>query len=279
MNRKKALQLTAIVLSVILVASLVIFFVSRDRSDIPESSSNTVLLSETSTASTKPLTSTSTTKASETQKTSVESTVKTTAKTTVPTTKKKTPKSPSSKNVDILVNANNPVPDDWKVDLVELRNGNQIDKRAYPSLQKMMDDARAEGYNPLICSSYRSTSYQQKLFDNSVQAKKNSGMSEKKAIKETEKWIAVPGTSEHETGLAVDIVSLENQNLDNSQLNSACQKWLMKHCYDYGFILRYPKDKTKVTGIGFEPWHYRYVGYDIAQYIKKNGICLEEYKK
>lgn len=277
MNRKKALQLTAIALSVILVASLVIFFVSRDRSDIPESSSNTILSSETLTASTKPLTST--TKASETQKTSVKSTVKTTAKTTVQTTKKKTQKPPSSKNVDILVNANNPVPDDWKVDLVELRNGNQIDKRAYPSLQKMMDDARAEGYNPLICSSYRSTSYQQKLFDDSVRAKKNSGMSEKKAIKETEKWIAVPGTSEHETGLAVDIVSLENQNLDNSQLNSACQKWLMKHCYDYGFILRYPKDKTKVTGIGFEPWHYRYVGYDIAQYIKKNGICLEEYKK
>ena len=181
-------------------------------------------------------------------------------------------------SIDILVNAKNPIPDDWTVDLVQLRNGHQIDRRAYDSLQKMMDDARVKGWNPLICSSYRTTAYQQKLFDNRVERMINQGMSEKEAIKDTEKWIAIAGTSEHETGLAVDIVTLENQNLDSSQLDSECQKWLMAHCYDYGFILRYPKDKKEITGIDFEPWHYRYVGYDIAQYIKKNGICLEEYK-
>ena len=279
MNRKKALQLTAIVLSVILVASLVVFFVSRDRFDVPESSSSVTLSSETTTAPTTTKRSTSTTKVTTTQKASVESTVTTTTQTTVQTTKKKTPNPPSSQNVDILVNADNPVPDDWKVDLVEIQNGYQIDKRAYDSLKKMLDDAKANGYNPLICSSYRSTSYQQKLFNNRVQRMKKQGMSEKEAIADTEKWIAIPGTSEHETGLAVDIVTVENQNLDDSQLKSKCQQWLMKHCYDYGFILRYPKDKTKITGIGFEPWHYRYVGYDVAQYIKENGICLEEYKK
>ena len=268
MDKKKALQITAIALSVILVASLVIFLVSRNGSDIPESSSNTISSSETFSSTSEPSTSeTSSTKSS------TESTSKAT---TASTTK---PKKPSSNGVDILVNAKNPIPDDWTVDLVQLKNGHQIDRRAYDSLQKMMDDARAKGWNPLICSSYRTTSYQQQLFNNRVQRMKNQGMSEKEAIADTEKWIAIPGTSEHETGLAVDIVTSENQNLDNSQLNSACQKWMMEHCYDYGFILRYPENKTKITGIDFEPWHYRYVGYDIAQYIKQNGICLEEYKK
>ena len=273
MNKKKAIQLTAIVLSVLLVASLVVFLVSRDSSDMPESSSNTILSSQISSSTSKP--STSETSTTSTTKQSTESTSK---QTTESTTKKK-PEKPSSSGVDILVNAKNPIPDDWTVNLVQLNNGHQIDKRAYDSLQKMLNDARAKGWNPLICSSYRTTSYQQQLFDNRVQRMKNQGMSEKEAIADTEKWIAIPGTSEHETGLAVDIVTVENQNLDNSQLNSACQKWMMEHCYDYGFILRYPEDKTKITGIDFEPWHYRYVGYDIAQYIKQNGICLEEYKK
>ncbi|MDE6659515.1 MAG: M15 family metallopeptidase [Eubacterium sp.] len=279
MNRKKALIITAIALSVVLVASLVIFFVTRDDSDMPESSSSVASSSETTTTTTTTTTpSTSTTKETTTQKPSAESTT-TTTQTTVSTTKKKTKKPQSSKNADILVNSNNPVPDDWKVDLVEIQNGYQVDKRAYDSLKKMLNDAKAKGYNPLICSSYRTTAYQQKLFDNRVNRMKKQGMSEKEAIADTEKWIAIPGTSEHETGLAVDIVTVENQNLDDSQLKSKCQQWLMKHCYDYGFILRYPKDKTKITGIGFEPWHYRYVGYDVAQYIKENGICLEEYKK
>lgn len=270
MNKKKAIQLTAIVLSVILVASLVIFFVSRDNSDMPESSSNTISSSQT--------TASSTSKPSTTETSSAKPTTESTTRATTESTTKK-PQKPSSSGVDILVNAKNPIPDDWTVNLVQLKNGHQIDKRAYDSLQKMLDDARAKGWNPLICSSYRTTSYQQQLFDNRVQRMKNQGMSEKEAIADTEKWIAVPGTSEHETGLAVDIVTVENQNLDNSQLNSACQKWMMEHCYDYGFILRYPENKTKITGIDFEPWHYRYVGYDIAQYIKQNGICLEEYKK
>lgn len=272
MRKKKAIQLTAIVLTVILVASLVVFFVSRENESFPESSSNTVSSSEAS-SETSSETSSSTTTTTTTTET------KSTTKSTSKTTTKSSTKKPSSSDVDILVNAKNPIPDDWSVNLVKLTNGNQIDKRAYNSLQKMMDDARAKGWNPLICSSYRSTSYQQKLFDDRVQQMKKQGMSEKEAIKDTEKWIAVPGTSEHETGLAVDIVTLENQNLDNSQLKSECQKWLMEHCYDYGFILRYPKDKVKITGIGFEPWHYRYVGYEAAQYIKQNGICLEEYKQ
>lgn len=267
MSKKKTIQITAVVLSVVLTAVIVIILTAeRNTTEPEESSSNRISSSETSSSTTLPSTS-------ETSSTTKPQTESSTKKPVESTTDK-----PSSSGVDILVNSKNPLPDDWTVHLVKLRNGHQIDRRAYNSLQKMMDDARAKGWNPLICSSYRTTSYQQKLFDDRVQLMKKKGMSEKDAIQDTEKWIAIPGTSEHETGLAVDIVTLENQNLDNSQLNSACQRWMMEHCYDYGFILRYPEDKVNITGIGFEPWHYRYVGYDAAQYIKKNGICLEEYK-
>lgn len=179
--------------------------------------------------------------------------------------------------VEMLVNDSNPIPDDWEVDLVELKNGHKVDRRAYDSLQKMFDDARANGYEPFICSSYRTNEKQTTLFNNKVDKYKAQGMSEADAIAAARKWVAYPGTSEHQTGLALDIVTVENQNLDESQLNSECQLWLMEHCYDYGFILRYPEDKKELTGIDFEPWHYRYVGYDAAQIIKEKGICLEEY--
>lgn len=267
MDKKKIIQIAAIAAVVVVIAAVIIVAVTKDNRKEPESSFSSASSSEEVSSDI------STESSTESSSSTTEST---TAGTTKPAVKKP---SSSSSNVDILVNAKNPIPDDWKVDLVQLKNGHQIDRRAYDSLQKMMDDARAKGWNPLICSSYRTTSYQQQLFDNRVQRMKNQGMSEKEAIKDTEKWIAIPGTSEHETGLAVDIVTVENQNLDNSQLNSACQKWMMEHCYDYGFILRYPEDKVSITGIDFEPWHYRYVGYDIAQYIKQQGICLEEYKQ
>ena len=89
--------------------------------------------------------------------------------------------------------------------------------------------------------------------------------------------IAIPGTSEHEIGLAVDIFSEENTELDESQERTRTQQWLMRHCHEYGFILRYPKGKSDLTGIVYEPWHYRYVGVDIATDIMKNQLCLEEY--
>lgn len=267
MDKKKIIQIAAIAAVVVIIATVIIVAVTKDNGKEPNSSKESLTSSEE-------LSSGSTTDNSDEASSSVQES--SSSETTNPPATKP---SASASNVDILVNAKNPIPDDWKVDLVQLKNGHQIDRRAYDSLQKMMDDARAKGWNPLICSSYRTTSYQQQLFDNRVQRMKNQGMSEEDAIKDTEKWIAIPGTSEHETGLALDIVTVENQNLDNSQLNSECQKWMMEHCYDYGFILRYPKDKVSITGIDFEPWHYRYVGYDIAQYIKQQGICLEEYKQ
>ena len=89
--------------------------------------------------------------------------------------------------------------------------------------------------------------------------------------------MAIPGTSEHEIGLAVDIVDDNYQMLENEQENTPVQKWLKKNCWKYGFILRYPENKKKITGVIYEPWHYRYVGKTAAKEIMSKGICLEEY--
>lgn len=177
----------------------------------------------------------------------------------------------------ILVNASNPIPKDWKTDLVQLKDGQSIDRRAYGSLQKMLDDARAQGLDPLICSGYRTKELQTKLFNDQVNTYQNQGLSKEDAKKKAAVWIAVPGTSEHQTGLAVDIYSVGNQRLDRSQEKTAVQKWLIKNCWKYGYILRYPSDKRKITGIGYEPWHYRYVGKRAAKAIYKQHVCLEEY--
>ena len=102
------------------------------------------------------------------------------------------------------------------------------------------------------------------------------GRTQEEAEAEAGTVVAVPGTSEHELGLAVDICDSENQNLDESQLETLTQQWLIEHCWDYGFILRYPVDKSEITGIIYEPWHYRYVGRK-TQKIHESGLCLEEY--
>ncbi len=180
-------------------------------------------------------------------------------------------------DLTVLVNADNPVPPDWKTEIVELGKNQSVDSRAYDDLQKMLSDARKAGFNPLICSSYRTQEKQTRLFENKVKSYKKEGYSDKKAKELALNWVAYPGNSEHQTGLALDIVSKENQILDESQLKSECQQWLMKNSYKYGFILRYPQDKTDITGIDFEPWHYRYVGKKAAGDIYSKSICLEEY--
>lgn len=185
--------------------------------------------------------------------------------------------SDSDEDLTVLVNADNPVPSDWKTDIVDLGKNQSVDRRAYDDLQKMLSDARKAGFNPLICSSYRTQEKQTKLFENKVRSYKKEGYSDEKAKELALNWVAYPGNSEHQTGLALDIVSEENQILDESQIKSDCQQWLMKNSYKYGFILRYPQDKTDITGIDFEPWHYRYVGKDAAGEIYRKSICLEEY--
>lgn len=177
----------------------------------------------------------------------------------------------------VLVNKAHPIKENNPIQLVQLKNGQAIDERAYPELQAMMDDARAAGLSPYICSSYRTNEKQTTLYNNQVNKYRKQGYSEADAAAEAGKWVAVPGTSEHQIGLAVDIVAKSYQVLDKKQESTAEQRWLMENCYKYGFILRYPSEKSEITGIGYEPWHYRYVGKDAAEAIMKEGKCLEEY--
>ena len=178
----------------------------------------------------------------------------------------------------ILVNWEHPLPDDFSVpEFTQLRNGHTVDSRAYPELQAMMDDARAAGLQPLICSSYRTWDTQERLFEQEVQNWMNRGCMRDEATDRAAMWVARAGTSEHQTGLAVDIVDMSYQILDEKQESTPVQQWLMAHCAEYGFILRYPTDKSAITGIGYEPWHYRYVGIEAAKEIMESELCLEEY--
>ncbi len=179
----------------------------------------------------------------------------------------------------ILVNSSHPIDEDYimAISLTQLKNGQSVDSRCYPDLQRMMDDCRAEGYNPIICSSFRTNQKQQNIFNQQVNTYMKKGMNRKEAEKETKKSVAVPGTSEHELGLAVDITDAKNQKIVSGIETQPVQRWLMENSWRYGFILRYPIDKSDVTGIVYEPWHYRYVGYDAAKYIYDNNITLEEY--
>lgn len=184
-----------------------------------------------------------------------------------------------SLNNDILmlVNYENTISKYYVPELKTLSNGMQVDSRIYDDLNDMIEDAEAAGYNPVITSAYRSYDYQQKLYDRKIDQYISYGYSRKEAEKRAGEWVAKPGASEHQTGLAVDLTSKENQKLDDSQLKSKCQQWYMANCWKYGFILRYPSDKKDITKINSEPWHYRYVGKEAAKEIYEEKICLEEY--
>ena len=172
----------------------------------------------------------------------------------------------------ILVNRNSYIPDDYKVELTELSNGEKVDSRIYPELQEMFNDARAQGYGLFVREGYRTQEEQQQLMDEKIEVYENEGKSKSEAKKLAEQWVAIPGTSEHQLGIAVDI------NADTTKSSSDdVYKWLEENAHTYGFIKRYPSNKTDITGVINEPWHYRYVGKEVASEIYSQGICLEEY--
>lgn len=177
----------------------------------------------------------------------------------------------------LLVNKNNYLAEDYEVKLKTISGNMKVDERVYSDLKKMLDDAKSENLDLLICSSYRSTSKQKKLFNDKINEYKKKGYSDEDAYREASYWVLIPGTSEHETGLSVDIVSIDYQILDEEQENTKEQKWLLENSYKYGFILRYPTNKKDITGVNYEPWHYRYVGKENAMIMKNLNICLEEY--
>ena len=178
----------------------------------------------------------------------------------------------------VLVNSTHFMEKDYVPDLTEIENNYYFDARAAEDLKAMLAAGRAEGLDFWICSAYRTMEKQSSLYENKVSRLMNEeGLSYKEAYKQAGNTVAYPGTSEHQLGLAVDIVAKDYQQLDDRQANTEEAKWLKAHCAEYGFILRYPLDKTEETGIIFEPWHYRYVGKEAAKEIMEQGICLEEY--
>lgn len=178
----------------------------------------------------------------------------------------------------LLVNKENKLPEDYDVSLVTLEDGvNRSAREAYEPLCNMLRAGRKEGLVFEICSAYRSVERQQELFDEDMDALMRAGYSFSRAYEEVAKETMPPGYSEHSTGLAFDIVAYDYQMLDEGQEETEENQWLQKHCAEYGFILRYPKDKEDITKISYESWHFRYVGVDVATYIMENHLTLEEY--
>ena len=181
----------------------------------------------------------------------------------------------------ILVNRDNPLPDDFSVELETITGIYKFDTRAASALRSMLDAASADGYPLAIVSAYRTVDRSRELYTNKVAELVGQGYSQTEAEEEAAKWIAPPGTSEHHTGLAVDVVSSDYyyyySDLEQDFESFDEFQWLITHCADYGFVLRYPKDKEDVTNIVYEPWHYRYVGVENAKKMMAENLCLEEY--
>ena len=177
----------------------------------------------------------------------------------------------------VLVNGDHPMEDGYVPQLKELEKGLSLDSRIIDAAKEMLADAKKAGLHIDICSAYRSVERQEQVFGESMKERVKDGMSYWDAFNETALNVAIPGTSEHALGLALDLISNQYTELDERQETTAEAKWLKENCHKYGFILRYPPEKTNITGIIYEPWHYRYVGVEDATEIMKLGITLEEY--
>lgn len=179
-----------------------------------------------------------------------------------------------------LVNPWNSVPEGYTVELTDINELYQVATVAYDDYLEMIRACENAGHQPVVCSGYRTQEYQQGLYDRKVQRllddRKNDYTLEE-AMAVAARSVAVPGTSEHQLGLALDIIDNRNWNLDESQAQMPTQQWLMENSWRYGWILRYPDEKSELTGIIYEPWHYRYVGRAVAEEIHGLGLCLEEY--
>lgn len=177
----------------------------------------------------------------------------------------------------VLINKQHPIPDDYEFTLGQLSGNMQCDERIVNDLLLMVKAAKDDGVSLVICSPYRDLERQEMLFNRKINSYMNKGYSYMDAYKLSSQAVTIPGSSEHQVGLAIDIVTTDYTYLDEGFADTDAGKWLYENCQDYGFILRYPKDKEYITSIEYEPWHFRYVGKDAASVIMENDICLEEF--
>lgn len=168
-----------------------------------------------------------------------------------------------------LVNWANPLPMDFAPEYEAVQGNFVLDKRIAGVARKMIADAQGEGVTLVVNSAYRPYSAQQLVYDDRYRKYLEEGKSEEEARYLTDSYVAVPGCSEHQLGLAMDIVAAGKDEFSRG--------WLGANAPDYGFILRYPEDKTSITHTAYESWHYRYVGVAAAREITARGLCLEEY--
>lgn len=178
----------------------------------------------------------------------------------------------------VLVNASHELDEDYDASLRSICGGRlQASERMYRPLVELLAAAEEEGHQYWIASAWRSRGKQQKLVDEDVRRAMDQGMTREQALKETYKETMPAGYSEHETGLALDILCSGNMRMDQSQKKEPGNVWLRENSWRYGFVLRYPEDKEKITGIRYEPWHFRYVGKQAAAYMHENKLTLEEF--
>lgn len=172
-----------------------------------------------------------------------------------------------------VINANYRIPANYNPSLTYVCNsGERLESTVAKAYEKMYSAAAKQGIYLTPCSGYRSYDLQKRNYNNETAYFENRGYSHKESLKKAAESIMPPGASEHNLGYAMDILCVEEWFEDSPQFS-----WLMKHAADYGFILRYPKDKTSITKVIYEPWHWRYVGVEYAKKIKASGKCMEEY--
>lgn len=181
----------------------------------------------------------------------------------------------------ILVNPWEPLPEDYNPELVEAENEQQINARIEDAWNDWNEAALAADHRLFLASGYRSVARQETNFNAQMNEYLNEGLSEAEATERTKEYLTEPGHSEHHTGLALDLVDEEwivaGNGLEQAYETQASQQWLVDTMTDYGFILRYPEGKEEITGIQYEPWHFRYVGVENAQFMEEHQLVLEEY--
>ncbi|MBR5420683.1 MAG: M15 family metallopeptidase [Lachnospiraceae bacterium] len=177
----------------------------------------------------------------------------------------------------VLVNKQHPIPEDYEFELDVITGNFTCDARVLDSLRTMLSGARRDGITLYVCSPYRSSHTQILGFNKKIDNFMAEGMSYADAYRKASQAVTIPGCSEHEIGIAFDIVSDQYGKLNFGFGESEAGIWLAKHCAEYGFILRYPAGREDITGIEYEPWHFRYVGVDAACYITEHELTLEEF--
>lgn len=182
-----------------------------------------------------------------------------------------------------LVNANNPLPENFEPETANISGyeNRPFDMRAADAMEEMLKAAEQAGHPLYLVSGYRSIGRQKALFERKTNVFVEEGFSLEEAKEQAARWVARPGTSEHNLGLAADIVSADWYQHQNDLIEEFDQTpaftWLIENCANFGFILRYPKGKEYITGVSYEPWHYRYVGVEHAKKIMQEQLTLEEY--